>query len=224
MEIPNIFKNRTGAIQLSDLDDNFTTVKVSVNSIDSQISVLNAAVTSLNTQIANFSAIPIGCIIIWSGNIGNIPTGWRLCDGTNNTPDLRDKFVIGAKLDSNGPKTTITGQNTSTGGSKDAVAVYHDHTATSTAGNVSTDQFYARIRTTDSGVQAISGDVSNVNAYGQTFNDNSFSSENNENQYIDFNRSHNHTFTVDTTVNGTGTSGTNANLPPYYALAYIMKI
>lgn len=37
-----------------------------------------------------------GMIIMWSGSVGTIPTGWRLCDGTNGTPDLRGKFIIGA--------------------------------------------------------------------------------------------------------------------------------
>lgn len=35
-------------------------------------------------------------IIIWSGAVANVPSGWYLCDGTNSTPDLRGKFVIGA--------------------------------------------------------------------------------------------------------------------------------
>lgn len=36
----------------------------------------------------------IGCISAWQGSLGSIPTGWALCDGTNGTPDLRDKFVV----------------------------------------------------------------------------------------------------------------------------------
>lgn len=39
---------------------------------------------------------PIGTIVIWSGTADNIPTGWQLCNGTNGTPDLQDKFVLGA--------------------------------------------------------------------------------------------------------------------------------
>lgn len=35
-------------------------------------------------------------IVMWSGDIGSIPQGWTLCDGANGTPDLRDKFIIGA--------------------------------------------------------------------------------------------------------------------------------
>lgn len=54
----------------------------------------------INSQIAQNSAgggaLPSGVITIWSGTANNIPTGWALCDGTNGTPDLRDKFVLGA--------------------------------------------------------------------------------------------------------------------------------
>ena len=44
----------------------------------------------------NASAFVTGMIILWYGNTGNIPGGWVLCDGNNSTPDLRDRFVIGA--------------------------------------------------------------------------------------------------------------------------------
>lgn len=37
-----------------------------------------------------------GMILLWSGAIVDIPNGWHLCDGTEDTPDLRDKFVVGA--------------------------------------------------------------------------------------------------------------------------------
>lgn len=39
---------------------------------------------------------PVGGIIMWSGAAIAIPTGWKLCDGTNGTPNLRDKFIVGA--------------------------------------------------------------------------------------------------------------------------------
>ena len=44
-----------------------------------------------NTAIIGFT----GIIVMWSGDVANIPTGWVICDGTNNTPDLRSKFIIG---------------------------------------------------------------------------------------------------------------------------------
>jgi hypothetical protein len=37
-----------------------------------------------------------GMILIWSGTVATIPDGWHLCDGTEGTPDLRNKFIVGA--------------------------------------------------------------------------------------------------------------------------------
>ena len=42
--------------------------------------------------------IPIGGIIMWSGSIANIPTGWALCNGSNGTPNLTNKFVYGGTI------------------------------------------------------------------------------------------------------------------------------
>jgi hypothetical protein len=42
------------------------------------------------------SAVPSGGIIMWSGSIGSIPSGYVLCNGSNGTPDLRDRFIVGA--------------------------------------------------------------------------------------------------------------------------------
>lgn len=42
------------------------------------------------------TAVPTGAIIMWSGSIGSIPSGYVICDGSNGTPDLRDRFVIGS--------------------------------------------------------------------------------------------------------------------------------
>ena len=47
-------------------------------------------------QTAFLVKAPVGTIVIWSGTAADIPSGWQLCDGTNGTPDLRDKFVLGA--------------------------------------------------------------------------------------------------------------------------------
>jgi hypothetical protein len=55
-------------------------------------------VTNLNaTNCTGF--VPVGSIIMWSGTevqASLIPNNWKLCDGTNGTPDLRNKFVVGA--------------------------------------------------------------------------------------------------------------------------------
>lgn len=63
------------------------------------------------------SGVPSGVILMWSGSIASIPSGWQLCDGTNGTPDLRDKFVVGARQDQGGvAETDIEGSLAQTGG------------------------------------------------------------------------------------------------------------
>ena len=44
----------------------------------------------------NVNLVPKGIIVMWSGSLDNIPTGWALCDGTNGTPDLTRRFIYGA--------------------------------------------------------------------------------------------------------------------------------
>ena len=63
---------------------------------------------------------PVGGIIMWNA-VGTLPTNWKVCDGTNNTPNLRDRFIVGA-----GTTYTVDTQ----GGSPDAVVVAHTHTVT----------------------------------------------------------------------------------------------
>jgi len=131
-----------------------------------------------------------GMIILWSGSSATIPTGWLLCDGSSSTPDLRNRFVVGA---------TSTYAVGATGGSADAIVVSHTHTATVTdPGHLHTYNQPGSI-----GVAGGSNGVSSQ----------SFSSVNTS------------TATTGITVanSTTGSSGTNANLPPYYALCYIMK-
>ena len=77
--------------------------------------------------------IPSGVIVMWSGSVATIPSGWYLCNGSNSTPDLRNKFIIAANADDGGAaKTSVTGSATQSGGSKDAIVVSHTHTATVT--------------------------------------------------------------------------------------------
>ena len=44
---------------------------------------------------AAYGTAPVGVIVIWSGAANRIPDGWKLCDGSNGTPDLRGRFVVG---------------------------------------------------------------------------------------------------------------------------------
>ena len=46
--------------------------------------------------ISGFGTVPIGGIIMWSGQENEIPTGWALCNGENGTPNLLNRFIVGA--------------------------------------------------------------------------------------------------------------------------------
>ena len=61
-------------------------------------------------------SVPAGIITMWSGSIANIPDGWALCDGSNGTPNLTDRFIIHADADSGGTRNVgaIGGSHTHT--------------------------------------------------------------------------------------------------------------
>jgi len=154
----------------------------------------NLTVTGTVTGINSF---PSGGIIMWSGSIASIPSGWLLCNGSSGTPDLRDRFVIGA-----GSNYAVA----NTGGSKDAVVVSHTHTATSSVSDPGHNHNFER--TTQDG---------NFGAYTPVPGDSA------ANTFYTNTSTSTTGITVSTSVSSTGQSGTDANLPPYYALAYIMK-
>ena len=155
-------------------------------------STASAARTNLDVAQAVY-AVPSGGIILWSGSTGSIPTGWFLCNGSNSTPDLRSRFVVGA-----GSTYAVN----ATGGSADAITVSHTHTATSTDSghtHVMANNHARPVTGTSALYAALDGGVASVSSTQTGFAN------------------------VSTTISSTGSSGTNANLPPYYALAYIMK-
>ena len=47
-----------------------------------------------NINGTNFYMVPQNGIIMWSGTLATIPTGWALCDGNNGTPNLIDRFIL----------------------------------------------------------------------------------------------------------------------------------
>lgn len=132
--------------------------------------------------------IPSGSILMWSGSIASIPAGYVLCDGTNSTPDLRNRFIVGAGstyavnatggATSNTPTITVGSTTLST-----AEMPAHTHTTvTSTGGAAGTGSGNPSPTSADTGSTGGGG-------------------------------SHTHT----------GSSSAVPTLPPYLALAYIMK-
>ena len=147
------------------------------------------------TTITFPASFTTGMIILWSGSVASIPSGWALCNGSSGTPDLRNRFVVGAG-------STYNPNNT--GGSANATLPAHTHTASS--GNAgSHNHTYEKA-------------VGSVKATGSAFDPSALTGTTSTNTSTV--AAHNHTITV----NSSGTSATNANLPPYYALAYIMKL
>ena len=125
------------------------------------------------SNLTGVSGIPSGFIGLWSGATNAIPSGWVLCDGNNGTPNLRDRFVVGA-----GSSYSVD----DTGGAANVTLTInqipsHNHSYTM----INFDQ----------------GSAGGASSYGQG------------------------TSSVSTGNKGGGQS--HENLPPYYALAYIMK-
>lgn len=135
-------------------------------------------------------AVPAGVILLWSGSTGSIPAGWVLCNGANGTPDLRDRFIIGA-----GNTYAVN----ATGGTADAVVVTHTHSITD-PGHTHSGTYYE-------GTPQPSGSGPTVTS---------------PTQFIAAVAIPTATTGI-TGTNSSGVSGTGANIPPYYALAYIQK-
>lgn len=118
--------------------------------------------------------VPVGTICMWSGAVNTIPTGWAICNGSNGTPDLRDRFIVGAgstySVGATGGEATHTLTVEEIPSHRHSISAKTYNTARGTGGSVNL---------------------------------------------------------VDPTSNYTGYTGggqAHENRPPYYALAYIMKL
>jgi microcystin-dependent protein len=193
---------------------------------------LNTNLDSIDTIVSGIDAykVPAGGIIMWSGSTGSIPSGWFLCNGSNGTPDLRNRFVVGAgdsyAVDATGGADSVTlstsqmpahshSGSTSSAGS-------HSHTfsgTTSTIGDHTHDEYH--YHTNGSG----DGPGPGASCCGGTIEDGGIDTGPSG--------SHSHTFSGTTStigdhthtvsVGNTGGGASHENRPPYYALAYIMK-
>lgn len=150
---------------------------------------------------------PAGAITMWSGAEVDIPDGWYLCNGLNSTPDLRNKFIVGAGAGGDyAPGAT--------GGFAEqfpTVTIYnagaHTHAVTGTTASATTGitaSLSTRSQDEDPGHGA-------TNIEGVVINDPG------------------HTHGISTTTDSSGTHNHTGdvssfdNRPPYYALCYIMK-
>ena len=201
--LPNV----TGAITATQSElnvlDGVTASTSEINKLDG----LTATTAQMNTLATGGGVIPSGGIIMWSGAVSAIPTGWVLCNGSNSTPDLRNRFVVGAgstyAVNATGGADTVSlatanlpSHNHSFSGTGTTnTAGAHNHSS-GWYGPRGADGHVAVFATNDSGYPSV-----NTGTAGD----------------------HNHTVTISGTTGNTGSGTAHENRPPYYALAYIMK-
>ncbi len=239
---PSNWKLYEGNRQATLTERGTVTISDSTTSTSSITAASSKAVNQVKADIQP-SLIPVGSIVMWSGSIANIPAGWALCDGTNGTPNLQNRFVVGA-----GDSYAVG----ATGGA-DSVTLTesqipaHNHVASS--GNAGS---HNHTGSTDSDSHNHSGSTSSdshnhsfslynfgsgqnkPSSYNATNHDTNYSTSSDTHSHsfttnwdshshslnINNNGSHNHTITVE----DTGGNGSHENRPPYYALALIMKL
>jgi hypothetical protein len=183
-----------------------------------------AAYGTSTTQLATTAfvqaSLPSGVIVMWSGSIASIPGGWLLCNGSSGTPDLRDRFIVGA-----GSTYGVA----ATGGSANATLVSHNHTATSSSSFTGTALGTHTHSITDPGhthSQGIYGSIGS-GIPGSTVIYGSGTAITSAVTGVSVVAASAGTpagsVSTSTSISTEGSSATNANLPPYYALAYIMK-
>jgi microcystin-dependent protein len=196
-----VITNPDGTDTRSQGDDHIRLIK---KTIKNSFPNINGPVTMTDEQLNSIAGVGIFCfpgmITMWSGSVGAIPAGWKLCNGVGTistggaVPNLVGRFIIGSAT--NGGGTYNVG---ATGGTKDSVVVSHSHVATS----VVTDPGHTHTGATNAGGGTQYGhdfmDQDNVLAASTTG------------------------ITVATTVASSGVSGVDKNLPPYYALAFLIK-
>jgi len=194
-----------------------------------------AAAAVENTQIATTEFvqtavgqnIPSGLIILWYGTIAAVPSGWYLCNGQTTasgktTPDLRNQFVVAASSDdASVAKTTIETSANKTGGYKDSIMVLHNHGASSST-SISDPGHTHTTRVTQTQAEAPGVAYGIPVAAGFAYRvivatASGTGGRNTEGSSTGISAG------TSTSINPTGSSGTNRNLPPYYALAYIMR-
>jgi hypothetical protein len=196
--------------------------------------VTNTSTDLVSAQFVH-SILPYGSITMWYGTVANIPVGWHLCDGTNGTPNLVDRFIVGAGLDyifSGNPNyqasTNIMGTTSTIGGSSSTVLVSHTHEAAT--GEVKFDISHEGL-VIDGGhqhyvPQLVSDDANNNGANGKKYGPPSQTDQTTK-EVTGIRLDPHKDVTIPAgavSIEAAGTSTySHTNIPPFYALCYIMK-
>lgn len=208
---------------------------------DRELRALSQSLDEVEGQITSALALllPRGIITMWSGAINAIPDGWLLCDGTNGTPDLRNRFVIGAggafAVAATGGANSVTlaeanlpAHSHGVGSLAIASGGGHSHTFSGTTSTNGDHTHNAGSRSSGTLSGGTDGTRFSRGFQNQTTDADSAA-------FIRNSGSHNHTFSGTTSTDGahshtlsgsTGSIGSGTAfsiLNPYFALAYIMK-
>lgn len=207
--------------QFSLLTKNYESLKTDVNSLikalEDKVSANSSKISAVDSKIDK--VMPVGSIIMWSGS--TVPENWALCNGNNGTPDLRDKFIVGS---GNAYNIGATGGANSVTLTVDNMPKHsHEKGTMRIKGSIkSTDnngEVFTHIdgSTTSGAMKLIYGGES---PYGY------FSSTQKGGVYdgieFDTNLNNGAGWTGSTSEVGSGTA--HENRPPYYALAFIMRV
>ena len=203
-----------GSIRLVDLSDNTSIIDVDIS------------------KARTAEPLPIGLIIMFKGDFNNLPRDWAFCDGNNGTPNLRNRFILGTN--------TITDNRA--GGQKESTLSKHTHTVSKTndvdghthnvdyalkwGSNESGDHHHGASKAGDERIH-----LATVGYTDQWFNwgsDHFITSKNGAHNHdvtipktdSDDTAAHTHVVSISESTGGKD----DGNLPPYYSLAYIMKV
>lgn len=195
VEFPRRFKDQFGnVLELTPFPGTVLEEGTPVNAAN-----LNKLEQGLKTHEADNVHIPKGLISMWSGLISDIPDGWVLCDGNNGTPNLKDRFIMGATTDATINKTGGKNEVTLT---VDQIPAHKHNVSISSAGS----------HTHTINHSYSYGDKNNASRGGYDKIDGT----------IPTNSGGSHTHTI--TINNTGGGQAHENRPAYYTLAFIMKV
>lgn len=216
---------------LSQADDHLRLIKSTIKSTFPNLSgPVTATQTQLNLLTGATSLVPSGVIMMWSGAASAIPSGYVLCNGSNSTPDLRGRFVIGAQGDSGNTydvgdtggaaSVTLSTSNMpshthSFSGTTNSAGA-HTHSITD-PGHDHYGLYYSAGDGGDNGGPATGNDSFNNSGNSQNLGTTT------DTTGISINSGGAHTHSISGTTGSSGSGSAFDTVPPYYALCYIMK-
>lgn len=180
--------------------------------------------------VVQVTAVPESIIWIWSGAVVNIPDGYQLCDGTNGTPDLRNRFIVGA-----GGAYSVG----DTGGSNSVTLTLSQlpqHTHPVASSTISSSGAHAHVSPNTNSTNNHSHPLRSVLTYfggpskhqGPGVTDwgsvNKTTTDGAHTHPYSISEAGDHTHTVSATSSPVGGGQSHENRPPYYALAFIMEV